>query len=144
MPAVFLFHSRSSSFSHVSGSFDKLAQRHEGRYWSNNPLNFWRGGGGVLCYNVGLLFWKKNSTLPHIPMRRYTCLQSKTHTRHSHSGVSGYATILICFINTHGYTHKNTQLHAHKIRSACAGRATKASLPRGGGDDCVCLCVFNG
>lgn len=36
---------------------------------------------------------------------------------------------------------RNTKTDTHKIRSACAGRATKASLLWGGGDNCVCLCV---
>lgn len=79
---------------------------------------------------------------PHSQGQTHVSTIKETDT--TSTEVSGYATILICFINT-GLNTK-THSYTHKIRSSCAGRATKASLPWGGGGDWVSesLCVFNG
>lgn len=88
-----------------------------------------------------LLFQRKKNPYHAAPHSHAQTHVSTIKETHSPLSMSGHATILICFINTHGYTHKNTQLQAHKIRSACASRATKSSLHQGRGGHCVFLCV---
>lgn len=78
---------------------------------------------------------KKSNKLPHIPVHRHTCLKSETPT--TATEVSGYFTILICFINTHGPKRKTHTKPGQHVQ------ATKAFPPWGGGSH-WCLCVFNG
>lgn len=79
----------------------------------------------------------------------YSVPHSLTGTRaqtDSATEVSGNATFLICFTNTHVYRCKmHTLTHRWKKKS---GQHVQAGQPKplcpGGGSDYACLCVFNG
>lgn len=144
MSDVLLLHSRSSSFSHVSGSLDKLAQRHKSSYWSNKPLNFQRSRGGGFVPQCGSPILEKNS-IPHCPT--FPCTNTRVYNQRdtlaTTTGVSGYATILIWFINTHGYEHKNTQLHTQNQVSMCRqGNQSLFALREGVVTVCVYVCLM--
>lgn len=144
---VLLLHSRSRGFSHASRSLDKLAQRHKGRYWSNNPLNFWSGGGGVCCVTMWVSYSgkKKNNPVPRCPTFPCTDTHVSTirHTLTTAAEVSGYATILICVTNTHMVTNTKTHscTHAQNQVSMCRQGSRSLFAPGRGWWLCVSMCV---
>lgn len=89
---------------------------------------------------------KKKTLLPRCP----TFPGTDTRVYNQRDTHHFYRSVWLCHHPNllHKHTGLNTKTHSytHKIRSSCAGRATKASLPWGGGGDWVSesLCVFNG
>ncbi len=138
MPAVLLLHSRSSSFSQGSGSFDKLVQRHKGRYWSNNPLDFWRGGGGMLWYNVGFLSGKKLHAAPHS--------HAETHVstiKDTHSPLPQWS-VWLCHHPNLLHKHTSTNTKTHSYTHTKSGQHVQAGQPKPlcPGEGVVTVCVY--